>query len=419
MPLDSGTRVGPFEVLAKIGSGGMGEVYRARDTRLGREIAIKILPLQFSSDPERLSRFEKEARSASALNHPNIVTIHEIGQIDKMPYIAMELVDGKTLREIIKAGPLRIPRVLDIGTKIAEGLAKAHSAGIVHRDLKPENIMVTKDGFVKILDFGVAKLVQNDDAGLGQTELPTKTATEPGMVVGTVHYMSPEQARGEKVDFRSDQFSLGSILYEMVAGKLAFQRGSAVATLAAIIHEEPEPISSLVPDAADPIRWTIDRCLSKNPDDRYASTKDLARDLSTLLTHSSQVAASRETTFKPAEKPGRHAIVAWTVAALAILAATFLATNNFKRGPKSQQVLRFNILPPEKTGFNFAGRDAGPVVVSPDGTRLAFVATTSEGSRRLFVRALDSLDARPLEGTDGASYPFWAPDSGSLGFFAD
>lgn len=422
MPLPSGTRLGPYEILASVGAGGMGEVYRARDTRLGREIAVKILPSQFLSDPVRLSRFEKEARSASALNHPNIITIHEIGQFGETSYIIMELVDGKTLREILSGGTVPVRKTLDIAAKIAEGLAKAHSAGIVHRDLKPENVMITNDGLVKILDFGLAKLLRNDDSIRGGPEAQTMSATQPGVVLGTVGYMSPEQASGDTIDFRSDQFSLGSILYEMTTGKRAFQRSSAVATLSAILHEEPESIGSVAPSVPTPIRWIIERCLAKNPDDRYASTKDLARDLATLHAHSSEIRTSGEAI---ALAPGkissakRSVRFAWGVTAMAIFVAVITGIVYFKRIPKPSPALRFYVSAPENSTFLFAGRDAGPVTVSPDGSRLAFVATTKEGKRRLFVRALDSLSARPLEGTDGASYPFWSPDNRFLGFFAD
>src|SRR5207245_4386299 len=232
MALPPGARLGPHEILAPLGQGGMGEVYRARDTRLGREVAIKILPAAFASNVERLQRLEQEARSASALNHPNIVTIYEVGSADSTFSIAMELLEGASLRDLVLAGPLPVRRLLSIAAQVADGLAKAHGAGIVHRDLKPENLMVTKDGFVKILDFGLAKLVPSGFEQAEGTHLPTVTrGTEPGTVLGTVGYMSPEQASGEPTDFRSDQFSLGAILYEMAAGKRAFQRSKPVQTL--------------------------------------------------------------------------------------------------------------------------------------------------------------------------------------------
>jgi serine/threonine protein kinase/tetratricopeptide (TPR) repeat protein len=263
----------------------MGEVYRARDTRLGREVAIKVLPAELSSNPERLKRFEKEARSASSLNHPNIVTVYDIGESGGASFIAMEVVDGQTLRDILAEGALPPKRLLAIAAQVADGLAKAHGAGIVHRDLKPENVMVTRDGLVKILDFGLAKLTQPEDPS-GATQSPTVSgATEPGLVMGTVGYMSPEQALGKPLDFRSDQFSFGSIAYEMATGKRAFARGSAPETLTAIIRDEPEPIGALAPVTPAPLRRIVERCLAKGPDDRYASTRDLARDLQDLREH--------------------------------------------------------------------------------------------------------------------------------------
>ncbi len=283
MTLTAGTRLGPYEILGPLGAGGMGEVYRARDTRLGREVAIKVLPAALASDAERLKRFEREARAASSLNHPNIVTIYDIGSVDSVSYIAMELVVGGSLRAELAEGALPIRKLLQIGAQIAEGLAKAHAAGIVHRDLKPENVMVTEDGLVKILDFGLAKLTQPDSIGSGRTQAPTVSgATEEGVILGTVGYMSPEQATGGSIDYRSDQFSFGSILYEMATGRRAFVRGSAPETLTAIIREEPEPIAAIDSRVPTLLRWIVERCLGKQPRSRYASTEDLARDLATV-----------------------------------------------------------------------------------------------------------------------------------------
>src|SRR5262245_15077872 len=293
MSLSPGTRLGSYEILAPIGAGGMGEVYRAGDARLGRDVAIKVLPQETAMDPGRRQRFEQEARAASALNHPNILTIYDIGSTDGTVYIAMELVEGKTLREIVATGePLATRRLLDVAVQTAEGLAKAHAAGIVHRDLKPENLMVSKDGFVKILDFGLAKLTEplSQEASALPTAAPSPT--RPGTVMGTAGYMSPEQASGQNVDFRSDQFTLGSIVYEMASGKRAFQRRTGAETLVAIIREEPAPLSQAAPKAPAPVRWIVERCLAKDPEERYASTKDLARDLKSLRDHLSETSAS-------------------------------------------------------------------------------------------------------------------------------
>lgn len=268
----------------------MGEVYRAKDTRLGREVALKVLPAELLSDRERLVRFAQEARSASALNHPNIVTIYEIGQAQSLPFIAMELVDGKTLRELMDTGAVTIKRAIVYATQLAEGLSKAHEAAIVHRDLKPENIMVTKDGFLKILDFGLAKL-QGPLPGSGKdtAALMQQSMTRSGYVLGTANYMSPEQAAGRNIDHRSDQFSAGLIFYEMLTGKKTFQRATPVQTLSAIIQDDPEPIERLNPRVPPSVRWIIERCLQKEPDERFESTKDLARDLKQIRENLTQL----------------------------------------------------------------------------------------------------------------------------------
>src|SRR3984893_14622519 len=301
MALISGTKLGPYEVQSPLGSGGMGEVYRARDTRLGRSVAIKILPSNLSSDPERLGRFEQEARSASALNHPNIITIYELGQDASTHYIAMELVEGKTLRKLLVAGLLPIRKAIEIAAQVAEGLAKAHEAGIAHRDLKPENLMVSQDGFVKILDFGLAKLMSTSKE-LSDMCTPSTSETRPGLLLGTLGYMSPEQASGDRLDFRSDQFSFGLVLYEMVTGKRAFQRRTAPETLVAILREEAEPLGVRNPDAPAPLCWAIERCLAKEPDKRYVSTRDLARELAAIRDRFSEN-QSKEVETRPTNLP--------------------------------------------------------------------------------------------------------------------
>ena len=281
MTLVPGSTLGPYEIVSPLGAGGMGEVYRARDTRLGRDVAIKILPAAFFANSDRLGRFEREARSASALNHPNIVTIYELGQDGSTHYIAMELVEGKTLRELLVAGLLPMRKAIEIAAQVAEGLTKAHEAGITHRDLKPENLMVSQDGFVKILDFGLAKLMSTSEELLDMCTL-SLSQTQPGLVLGTLGYMSPEQASGDRLDFRSDQFSFGLVLYEMVTGKRPFQRSTAAETLVAILREQAEPIGVRNPDAPAPLCWAIERCLAKEPDKRYVSTRDLARELAAI-----------------------------------------------------------------------------------------------------------------------------------------
>ena len=417
MTLTAGSRLGPYEILAPLGAGGMGEVYRARDTRLGREVAIKVLPSELSSDKERLRRFEQEARAASALNHPNIVTVHDIGEVDSAPYIAMELVEGKTVRELIVSGPLPVRRLLAIAAQVAEGLAKAHAAGIVHRDLKPENLMVSADGFVKILDFGLAKLAEASDA-LSRSPTMAPPETHPGTVLGTVGYMSPEHAAGQTLDFRSDQFSLGSILYEMATGKRAFVRATTVDTLAAILHEEPEPIGSANPAIPAPLRWIVERCLEKDPRARYAATLDLARDLANVREHISELSGG-ESALSPGTRRRSRAFLRWGVAAAALIVG--LAAGFLLRGSQSEMsrvpLMRLNLaFPPEESPV-FA--EAPVLELSPDGTRLVYVGGRPEGQRGLYVRPLDRLEATAIPGTEGALNPFFSPDGEWVGFGAE
>jgi predicted ATPase/serine/threonine protein kinase len=281
MPLAPGAHLGPYEIVSLLGVGGMGEVYQARDSRLGRVVAIKILPTQLATDKDHLHRFEREARSASALNHPNIVTIYDLGQDGSTHYIAMEMIEGKTLRDLLGGGSLPIRKAIEIAAQVAEGLSKAHEAGIAHRDLKPENLMLSEDGFVKILDFGLAKLAL-PSGRMTETRTTSGWQTQAGGVVGTVQYMSPEQASGGTIDFRSDQFSFGLVLYEMLSGKKAFKRNTVAETMVAILREQAEPIGIQNPDAPAPLCWAIERCLEKEPAKRYASTQDLARELAAI-----------------------------------------------------------------------------------------------------------------------------------------
>jgi predicted ATPase len=281
MALSAGTKLGSYEVVAPLGAGGMGEVYLARDTRLERTIALKLLPAAFSENSDRLQRFEQEARSASALNHPNIVTIYELGRDGSTHFIAMELVEGKTLREILTTGRLPMRRVIELAAQIADGLTKAHEAGITHRDLKPENLMVSHDGFVKILDFGLAKLA-SPSGEHSEVHGTSTSLTASGLVLGTVGYMSPEQVGGQRLDFRSDQFSFGLVLYEMITGKRPFQRATGAETLVAILREPAEPLGVQNREAPAPLCWAVERCLAKEPDKRYVSTRELARELAAI-----------------------------------------------------------------------------------------------------------------------------------------
>jgi serine/threonine protein kinase len=301
-----GMRLGPYEIAGFIGAGAMGEVYRAHDTSLNRVVALKMLPIEFASDPELLHRFEEEARTASALSHPAVVTIYEAGQIGSQPYISMELVAGETLREILAFGAMPLRRALGIAGQIAEGLTKAHEAGLVHRDLKPENIKVSVDGFAKILDFGLAKRVSPH---VHEPDSVTKLSfvTSPGTVLGTAGYMAPEQASGGPADARSDQFAFGAVVYEMLTGQRAFDRPTIAETLSAIIREEPAPIAQLNPAVPAPVRWIVERCLAKDPAERYALTRDLARDLASAREHLHELLASRRVR-PPTRVPGQLAL---------------------------------------------------------------------------------------------------------------
>ncbi|HEY1434873.1 MAG TPA: serine/threonine-protein kinase, partial [Thermoanaerobaculia bacterium] len=390
MTLTTGSRLGPFEILGPIGAGGMGEVYRARDTRLGREVAVKVLSPEFASDAERRGRFEQEARSASALNHPNIITIHEIGASATTVYIAMELVDGKTLREILLAGQIPTRRMLDLAYQMADGLAKAHAAGIVHRDLKPENVMVSKDGAVKILDFGLAKLQKHQPEEM--SNLPTAQETKAGTVMGTVGYMSPEQASGKPVDFRSDQFALGSILYEMATGKRAFQRSTHAETLTAIIREDIEPVAQINASVPAPFRWIIERCLQKDPEERYASTRDLARDVRGVKEHLSEAVTgvSGETSggTRPAP-PRRKSTVGFVAAGVAVLAALGIGMLLQKRLVKT--------LPPSYQQITFGSGTIRAARFAPDGQTIVYSAAWDGAPLKLFLKHPSSPDSLPLE----------------------
>ena len=389
MTLSAGTRLGPYEILAPLGAGGMGEVYRARDTRLGREVAIKVLSAEFSADPQRRARFEQEARAASALNHPNIVAIHDIGAHDGHLFIAMEHIDGRTLRDQLESGRLPSSRVLDVGVQIADGLARAHAAGIVHRDLKPENVMISKDGFVKILDFGLAKLaaVENSDESNVPTMAPQKTGA--GTVMGTVGYMSPEQAAGRSVDFRSDQFSLGTILYEMAAGKRPFLRPTAAQTMTAIIQEDPEPIASINPKVPAPLRWIVDRCLSKEPDARYASTTDLARELKSLRDHLSEATSASVSAGIPAAKARRPSAPLIAAALLAVAAAAALLSNRLTLRTHPAAIT------PVFHRLTFSRGTIWGARFAPDGGTIVYGgAWNGEPSRLFTVRGDNLLSAR-------------------------
>jgi Tol biopolymer transport system component len=371
----------------------MGEVYRARDDRLKRDVAIKVLPAELAADPERRSRFEREARSASALSHPNILTIFDIGSVDSTVYIAMELVDGGTLKDLVASGPVPVRKLLDLSTQIAEGLAAAHGVGIVHRDLKPANVMVSKNGYVKILDFGLAKLITPEDKEVSALQTAAGDPTRPGLVMGTIGYMSPEQAAGRSVDYRSDQFSFGSILYEMATGKRAFERNTTAETMTAIIREEPDSVAQLNPKIPAPVRWILERCLAKDADDRFGTTKDLARDLASVRDHLSEASLSTATSdlhaaAADAVRAGRRRWI-WPLAAAALAAIVGIAA--FVAGRRTG-----GIEPPSFRELTFQRGEIYSARFAPDGQTILYAAAWEGRPVEIFVSRLDSPEARPF-----------------------
>ena len=385
MTLAAGTRLGPYEIVAPLGAGGMGEVYRAKDSRLGREVAIKVLPSSFSKDPDRLRRFKHEAQAAGVLNHPNITAVYDIGTADGAPYVVTELLEGETLRSRLATGAPSPRKSLDYAIQIVRGLAAAHEKGIVHRDLKPENLFVTKDGRVKILDFGLAKLMQPED-GIDKTELPTASAgTEPGVVLGTLGYMSPEQVRGKPADARSDIFAFGAILYEMLSGKRAFQGDSAADTMSAILREDPPELSStnrLIAPALDRI---VRHCLEKNPEARFHSAHDLAFDLDALTAISEPIAPAA----LPAMRSRRARLV--PVAVLATLAAAAAVSYLAVAQAKTRR----------SSSVSFAQKtyDPQPIFVArfaPDGRTIVYSAAPEGNVPQIFAIRPEYPEPRPL-----------------------
>ena len=418
MTLTGGTRLGPYEILAPLGAGGMGEVYRAKDTRLDRTVAIKVLRSHLSDNADMHQRFEREARAVSALNHPHICTLHDIGHQDGMDYLVMEFIEGESLADRLAKGALPAEQVFRYAIQIADALDKAHRAGIVHRDLKPGNIMLTKSG-AKLLDFGLAKLQSSGPVLVsGLTSLPTELhpLTGEGTILGTFQYMAPEQLEGKEADHRTDLFAYGAVVYEMATGKRAFTGRSQASLIGAILKDNPPPISATQPMAPPALDRVVRKCLAKDPDERWQSAHDLMDELTWIAETDSQ-ASKPDAVAAGRTKRERAAWMALT--ALLMVAALILAIAYFQRAPAEVRAVRFFILPPENSRFVSAGINGGPVTVSPDGRRLAFVATTAEGQRLLWVRSLDALSPQGLTGTEGASFPFWSPDSRFVGFFAD
>jgi len=409
-----------YRIAGLLGKGGMGEVYRAKDTRLNREVAIKALPRSLANDAERLRRFEQEARATSALNHPHILTVFDINSHEGSPYIVAELLEGEELRAQLNEGALPHRQALDYAQQIASGLAAAHEKGITHRDLKPENLFVTADGRVKILDFGLAKLKPAKLAAGAVSEASTRKAiTGPGMMMGTVGYMSPEQVQGQEADHRSDIFAFGLILYEMLTGRQAFLRETMAETMTAILKEEPEEVTAINHKASPQLEQIVRRCLQKKPERRFQSTSDLGFALETLTTPSGSRLETAAALPAMARPIGETRLVGnarlWMAIAgflfLALLAALPFVIAYLRRAPASAEVTRFSLSPPE--GWSF-----GNNVISPDGRRVAFIGL-AQGKRLLWVRSLETLTAQSLPGTEGVQTPFWSPDSRSLGFFSE
>src|SRR5437762_67625 len=425
MALAVGTKLGPYEIHSPLGAGGMGEVYRAKDTRLGRDVAVKVLPQHLSSDPDLKARFEREARASSALSDPHICHLYDIGSQDGIDYLVMELLEGESLADRLQKGPLPLKQAVQCGIEIAEALDKAHKNGIVHRDLKPGNVMLTKSG-AKLLDFGLAKpmlavigAVRSSVSGKLTPSTPTMSIaalssppaelTQRGMVVGTFQYMAPEVLQGQEADARSDIFALGAMLYEMVSGKRAFAGKSQLSVMTAILEKEPEPMLQAPPTLDHVVRT----CLAKDAAERLQTALEVARELR-WVAEGPRLAQEPESTGK---RSGRW--LWWVVTAVAATSAILFAVLYFAASTRPEQLIRSYIPPPDKASFAFNGDVAGPVVISPDGSAIAFVADDADSKHMLWVRELRANSARPIARTVGATFPFWSPDGRVLGFFGD
>ena len=416
MRLPEGSRLGHYEIAAIIGVGGMGEVYRALDTKLRRDVALKVLPASVAHDADRMSRFEREARVLASLSHPNIASIFGIEESGDTRALVMELVEGPTLAERLQHSPLPIEEAIDVAKQIAEAIEYAHDQGVIHRDLKPANVKITPQGAVKVLDFGLAKAITGDLTAASGSPLhsptlsPTLTmrATQAGMILGTAAYMAPEQAKGKTVDRRADIWAFGVVLFEMLTGQALFQGDTAAEIMASALKEEPklEKLPAATPPA---LRRLIERCLNKDPKQRLQSIGE-AR---IILSGPMQAESASQTTPAQAAAPSRSPLgyAAWAVAGVLLAALAALAFVHFRETPPTQQSLRFQIPPPGSTQAEYFR-------LSPDGRMLAFVASAG-GPSQVWVRSMDALESRALAGTDNATYPFWSPDGAYLGFFAD
>ena len=408
MPLANGTRLGPYQILAPLGAGGMGEVYRARDSRLDRDVAIKVLPASVASDASLRQRLEREAKAVSRLSHPHICTLHDIGQQEGTDFLVMELLDGETLEQRLVRGPLPPDQVVRYGAQIADALAKAHKLGIVHRDLKPGNIMLTKSG-AKLMDFGLAKASDRAPLAAALTEMTAEQSklTVEGMIVGTFQYMAPEQLEGKEADARTDLFALGTVLFEMATGKPAFSGRSRASLIASILTTDPPPMSQVQPMAPPALERVVRQCLAKDPDERWQSASDLARELKWIADSGSQTAASTAVPVPPT-KSGRLGWIATLASTVLFLAAAF---GWWKASHRAEPPMYFNAAVP------FAAAD---LAISPDGKTIAIVAYSSQvNDSAIWTYEVGSQQTHLLEGTQGAAYPFWSPDGNYLGFFGD
>ena len=428
--MENGTRLGPYEILEQLGAGGMGEVWLAEDSRLGRKVAIKVLPAEFSNDPERLARFEQEARAAAALNHPHIAVVHDFGVEGETHFMVQEFLDGNTLREPLEKGALPLKRTLSLAAEIAEGLAAAHDVGITHRDLKPENLFVTIDGHIKILDFGLAKLTEGTLLASGSASMsPTRLGTAAGQIMGTAGYMAPEQVEAAPdIDSRADVFAFGCLLYEMATGRHPFAGKNAVQTLDRIVNEEAPPVGSIAPDLPEKLQWTLDKCLAKEPAERYQTARDLVIDLrglaaeveaGTAMTHSGATGTATGHRTVP--------LITAVAAGVALVAVTGLLTWQWAvpEEPAAAEVVRFSLRLPE--GLYLWGGDPdearigghrpseAAMAVSPDGRTIVYAATDG-GNAQLYSRQLDAPAAVPIAGTEGGSRPFFSADGQTIGF---
>ena len=420
MLLTTGTRVGPYQVVAPLGAGGMGEVYRARNTKLDREVAIKVLPAAFVSDPDRTARFAREAKTLAALNHPNIAAIYGIEESNGVSALVLELVEGPTLADRIARGPIPLEEALPIARQIADALDAAHEKGVVHRDLKPANIKVRQDGALKVLDFGLAKSMTGDGLATDLTQSPTVTAgpTREGMILGTAPYMSPEQARGHPIDKRTDIWAFGCIVYEMLTGHALFARGSLTDTLAAVINDEPD-WSRLPPETPSAVRRLLRRCLEREQKRRLRDIGDARFEIDEIL-----VGFSASSSAGPEAAPAGHMrtslagrrVVSGAALIIAGLVGAGTAQFFIGGGSSAERPAQFTL--------SFAGQignvaDTTVPTPSPDGQHFVFVATNEAGTTSLWIRPLDSAEARPLPGTEGGQMPLWSPDGRWIGFYAD